>query len=585
MDFSVVAVMRNEESRAATWVAPLLPFLAAGGDVVVLDTGSTDGTVKILESQGVRVVSVGNIFRRSLSAKQGKNFNKWVGEDIIDVKDRRAFFEFGPAHNAASAEARHRHVLHLDAGDAPIVFDVEGLRAMLESDVLMDFRHEIGGPKEVQVATRLFDREKYQYAGRAHEYMVAIMPDVKPRKHIPPEILTVRYKRKDGHARPYLEPMYLDYLEKPWSRHYHYIGREMYYMEKWKAALTVFTKGWHAKFDQWDEERSQMCVYAGECCSHLKDWEQAWTWGFRAIRACARRRSPWLLCAQIARDTNQPQLCLSFVDGALAIPRPPPGLYEVGINYESRPHTLGLWASSVLDRKESMQKHAALGLDPMSALDTRGQTERTTPSDINEHVSLLAACASNFPRFTVLGNMNVGTFSVVAGLQSQMPPGSLRAIGWWMTLFTEARLLAPNVQIVHEDIPFEDAWATRIFEAKACDILFIDGFHCYAQVQAELKQHAHAVTTAILLHDTSIDALTSEAVRCNMDLEDLVNRTGYSKKDLTLGIWPAINEFIEESPDWVLLHRFTNNNGLTVLCRKDKVLDMTILLFPPPPTV
>jgi len=33
------------------------------------------------------------------------------------------------------------------------------------------------------------------------------------------------------------------------------------------------------------------------------------------------------------------------------------------------------------------------------------------------------------------------------------------------------------------------------------------------------------------------------------------------------GLWPAVEEFINEHPEWKIKERFTNNNGLTILER------------------
>ena len=32
-----------------------------------------------------------------------------------------------------------------------------------------------------------------------------------------------------------------------------------------------------------------------------------------------------------------------------------------------------------------------------------------------------------------------------------------------------------------------------------------------------------------------------------------------------IGIWRAIEEFLESNPSWKLIERFTNNNGLTII--------------------
>ena len=35
----------------------------------------------------------------------------------------------------------------------------------------------------------------------------------------------------------------------------------------------------------------------------------------------------------------------------------------------------------------------------------------------------------------------------------------------------------------------------------------------------------------------------------------------------TIGLWPAIEEFMKDNSHWVIAERFYNNNGLTILKR------------------
>ena len=37
--------------------------------------------------------------------------------------------------------------------------------------------------------------------------------------------------------------------------------------------------------------------------------------------------------------------------------------------------------------------------------------------------------------------------------------------------------------------------------------------------------------------------------------------------EIIKGLWPAIEEFLNDNPEWKLIERYTNNNGLTILKR------------------
>lgn len=85
-------------------------------------------------------------------------------------------------------------------------------------------------------------------------------------------------------------------------------------------------------------------------------------------------------------------------------------------------------------------------------------------------------------------------------------------------------------------------------QLEDADLLFIDSFHAYEQLKAELRLHAAKIRKFILMHDTSIFEFMDQT---------------YSGR----GLWPAIAEFLAEHPEWKIKERFTHCHGLTVLER------------------
>ncbi len=90
---------------------------------------------------------------------------------------------------------------------------------------------------------------------------------------------------------------------------------------------------------------------------------------------------------------------------------------------------------------------------------------------------------------------------------------------------------------------------TAAVEIAEVDLLFIDSMHTYEHLKKEFALHAGKVRKFILLHDT----------------------TTFGEMDQTYtgrGLWPAIEEFLAECPEWSVRERFTNCHGLTVLERR-----------------
>lgn len=82
------------------------------------------------------------------------------------------------------------------------------------------------------------------------------------------------------------------------------------------------------------------------------------------------------------------------------------------------------------------------------------------------------------------------------------------------------------------------------------DLIFIDTDHTYEQVSNELNIYHKLANKYIILHDT------------------ISFRYGGFNGD-SKGIWLAITEFLNINSDWELWESYSNNNGLTILKRKN----------------
>lgn len=99
------------------------------------------------------------------------------------------------------------------------------------------------------------------------------------------------------------------------------------------------------------------------------------------------------------------------------------------------------------------------------------------------------------------------------------------------------------------------------------DMVFIDTWHVRAQLHRELSKYGPRCNKYILMHDTSVDEFVGESIRNGWNIEQQAKETGFSKKEIQEGLWPAIQDFLSQNPEWRLRERFLNNNGLTVLER------------------
>lgn len=164
-----------------------------------------------------------------------------------------------------------------------------------------------------------------------------------------------------------------------------------------------------------------------------------------------------------------------------------------------------------------------------------------TVSDINEHLPLLYSLSQECTSVVEMG--------VRTGMSTRafmLAPVKLRSYDIElnhdvMKLFNHAKQLGKDVEYIKAD--------TLNLEIEECDMLFIDTLHTYHQLSQELKIHGNKAKKYLVFHDTWFFGARGEHG--------------------DVGLLAAIIQFMIDNPQWKFkIHRI-NNNGLTVLERKN----------------
>lgn len=169
-----------------------------------------------------------------------------------------------------------------------------------------------------------------------------------------------------------------------------------------------------------------------------------------------------------------------------------------------------------------------------------------TPSDLHEHMPILYGLA--------LESIHIVEFGVGFGKSTRAFLYALtQTLG---TLNSYDIILHDGVQELFDEAN-KDGLAA-IFHLQSTlecvigdkvDLLFIDSHHTFAQVKGELNLHGDKIKKYIVFHDTQL--------------------YGISGQDHgSVGIMPAINEWMDNHPQWKIKQEYYNNNGLLVLERK-----------------
>jgi len=181
-----------------------------------------------------------------------------------------------------------------------------------------------------------------------------------------------------------------------------------------------------------------------------------------------------------------------------------------------------------------------------------------TPSDINEHIPTILKYGQECDHITEMGVRGIlSTWAWLASAPAEkFISYDLYHPSHWGGNIGEVEDTARAYGINYE---FKQADVLKI-DIEDTDLLFIDTWHHYNQLKAELKKHSTKVRKYICFHDTTSYEHKSEPTTSENDFR--------GELQWDRGLWDAVSEFLEENKDtWKLKERFTNNNGFTIIER------------------
>ena len=166
-------------------------------------------------------------------------------------------------------------------------------------------------------------------------------------------------------------------------------------------------------------------------------------------------------------------------------------------------------------------------------------------SDINQHIHVFKKYAEECDHITEMGTRAVvSTYGFLMGKPKRMVAYDIDPIEKYGVDRIELKSLAAENGIDFDFIVAD----TLTLDIEATDLLFIDTYHAYPQLRAELLRHGNKANKYIIMHDTTFHESKGE-------------------KPAEDGLWRAILEFTFNNRSWVVHEKFANNNGITILKR------------------
>ena len=394
--FSIVLICRNEAKMIPRMYASLKEFVARGGDVNIVDTGSTDGSPEVARSLGIRVKEVGEIYRHTITPELAQQINErfTVGSEYPVVQPGETYFDFSGARNAASAMADCDHVCTMDCDEMMTNLNIDVIDQLIESDPALAhfeynfiFNHDqFGNPVVKFIQSKFYNRKRMEWRGIIHEL---VTPTVGGNRYYLAEsdFLLEHFQNPETNRSQYLRGLAVDCFNNPNSdRNSHYFAREMWYTGRPFSAAQEFKR--HVDMNRWPAERAESLLFMADIAGAMggedfppKGTEVVQTVNYDslvpdlspdmtpaelktlqihfchlALQVEPLRREPLIKLAQIYGRRQQWQMSMYYAVASLELPWYP----FYGANeafYKNEPHELIYRAAGWLGDIPRAQKH------------------------------------------------------------------------------------------------------------------------------------------------------------------------------------------------------------------------------------
>lgn len=294
MKVCVYAICKNEEQFVDRWVNSM----SEADEIYVLDTGSTDKTVKKLKKRGVKV-SVKKIEPWRFDVARNESL-KLVPEDadICVCTDLDEVFDKG---------WRKR------------------LEEIWEDDVTrLAYNYNWSFDKYNKPAVNFYiekihTRNDYVWTHPVHEVLTYIGNKKEVIKT--EDIITVNHYPDSSKSRgQYLPLLELSVKEDPTDdRNMHYLGREYMYYGKWNECIDTLIKHLSLEKATWKDERSASMRFISRAYVNLKRYDEARMWLNKAINETPYLREPYVEMAYLEYSQNNFDKAYKMINKALEI--------------------------------------------------------------------------------------------------------------------------------------------------------------------------------------------------------------------------------------------------------------------------
>jgi glycosyltransferase involved in cell wall biosynthesis len=368
INFSIALIGKNEEKTIPRLVASMGNFIKDGGSVFLLDTGSSDNTVKICKELGITVHEVGEKYITIIDKHKASKMNKKyaVDDEGPIVKAGERVFDFGGARNESHSYAKTDMILSVDCADIFEAFDYKCISDIIAEGKKKKFSYNMKNgtglsSMKVQIS-RFYSKSMFQWKCRVHECIYGNW-NIDQAMTLSDDILQTCHLKGEKIRSMYTLGMILDISSKIHiCRSMYYLARELYYHNKNKSAIKLM-KEYCARKDPWIQEKSSGYCIIAECYERLGDIDSAVENYNKAFDTFPNRREPLLKLGYLfdklgmeEKDAEKKSFfyrkALVYATASLEIPLGLSAFEENSSNHTYRPHEIIYRACSNLPNEK-----------------------------------------------------------------------------------------------------------------------------------------------------------------------------------------------------------------------------------------
>lgn len=363
--FTVALIAKNEEKTLPRLLGSLASFKERGGEVILVDTGSTDNTVEVAKRLGCQVTEVGERFIRTINEKEAR----YINEDYTDVDEADIvvagdiLFDYSSARNFAASLASNDMVAMPDCDEEYTTLDIDKLNEMIEAgaeqfEYQFVFSHDDEGGELIKFFhSKFYDRRKMRWVGIIHE----VLSGEAKRETLEENVVKLEHwQNQETNRGHYLKGLALSVYEDPQNdRNLHYLGRELIYAGRLKSAIKVLER--HVALDKWPAEKSQSQIHIGDAHMMLGDPQKAVHSYIEAFNTHPLRREPMMKIAEYYYQNRMADHTIAYLAAAMQIKG---DQYYANFQpyYENIPHEWMYWALWQKDEYLASKQHFDLCL-------------------------------------------------------------------------------------------------------------------------------------------------------------------------------------------------------------------------------